>query len=299
MGVEDALDGLYQYPGAGHNTARRALLVFVSPPWSVHRDAAARVARRAGRLLSSCAGRACEPTLFAVVGDAAGRPPPVGFAAIRDGCPSVAPALAAIIALAGSGPEFALGCFSRLLLTLAVVRHMRLIGRLPLPADIGRLAPAPGPLRRLLVSDIFIRTWMRWWTSLVLYAVNIGHCAPASWPHRCADGDCHSVLSPRGHLADRGPQTVRHRHSSPLRPSTGGRRWLDDRLLAAFVVGGLREIGEPARKSLILEFVHPDSPGRRSVPPASGASPSRRPPRWAAALQVSPTLPFLAARSAS
>src|SRR5439155_14330894 len=29
-------------------------------------------------------------------------------------------------------------------------------------------------------------------------------------------------------------------------------------LVLAFVVGGLREIGEPARKALILEFVRPD-----------------------------------------
>jgi len=29
-------------------------------------------------------------------------------------------------------------------------------------------------------------------------------------------------------------------------------------LALAFVVGGLREIGEPARKALILEFVHPE-----------------------------------------
>ena len=29
-------------------------------------------------------------------------------------------------------------------------------------------------------------------------------------------------------------------------------------LLLAFVVGGLREIGEPARKALILDFVRPD-----------------------------------------
>jgi hypothetical protein len=68
-------------------------------------------------------------------------------------------------------------------------------------------------------------------------------------------------------------------------------------LLAAFVVGGLREIGEPARKALILDLVPAEVRGRgvglyyllRSLAIAPAATAGGL--LW----QISPTLPFLVA----
>jgi predicted MFS family arabinose efflux permease len=68
-------------------------------------------------------------------------------------------------------------------------------------------------------------------------------------------------------------------------------------LVGAFVVGGLREIGEPARKALILEFVRPEVRARgvglyyliRSVAIAPAATFGGL--LW----KVAPSLPFLLA----
>jgi MFS family permease len=68
-------------------------------------------------------------------------------------------------------------------------------------------------------------------------------------------------------------------------------------LVAAFVVGGLREIGEPARKALILDFVRPDVRARgvglyyllRSLAIAPAATVGGL--LW----KVSPTVPFFMA----
>jgi predicted MFS family arabinose efflux permease len=68
-------------------------------------------------------------------------------------------------------------------------------------------------------------------------------------------------------------------------------------LAAAFVVGGLREVGEPARKALILDLVRPDLRARgvglyyllRSLAIAPAATIGGF--LW----KVSPTVPFLMA----
>jgi predicted MFS family arabinose efflux permease len=68
-------------------------------------------------------------------------------------------------------------------------------------------------------------------------------------------------------------------------------------LVAAFVVGGLREIGEPARKALILDLVRPDIRARgvglyyllRSLAITPAATVGGL--LW----QMSPTFPFLMA----
>jgi predicted MFS family arabinose efflux permease len=68
-------------------------------------------------------------------------------------------------------------------------------------------------------------------------------------------------------------------------------------LVAAFVVGGLREIGEPARKALILDLVRPDLRARgvglyyflRSLAIAPAATVGGL--LW----RVSPSVPFLLA----
>jgi MFS family permease len=278
--VEDALDGLYQYPGGRASDRygrRRALLLFVSlaavgyiviaaaPSWPIV---------LVGLLFIMCWTSMASPTLFAVVGDAlpAGRRS-VGFsmqAILRRVPILVAPALGGtVIALVGVQAGVRAGLLASValaLVTLAVVQGMRLDRpAAPVPADIMSVwRSLPGPLRRLLVSDIFIRTCDAMVdVFLVIYAVNIlGISAPAFGGLIGVQTATVILCSfPAAHLADRMGRkpfvvaTFVAFASFPLAvvaaDSLTG-------LLAAFVVGGLREIGEPARKSLILGFVHPD-----------------------------------------
>ena len=317
--VEDALDGLYQYPGgwASDRYGRRhALLLFVTlaavgyviiavaPAWPVV---------FVGLLFIMSWTSMASPTLFAVVGDAlpAGRRS-VGFsvqAILRRVPVLVAPALGgAVIAVAGIRAGVRAGLLTSVVLalvTLAVVRRMRL-DRPPAPAPASiRLVwrSLPGPLRRLLISDICIRTCDAMVdVFLVLYAVNVVGISTPVFGSLIGVQMATVILCsfPAAHLADRFGRkpfviaTFVAFASFPLAVvaahSVAG-------LAAAFVVGGLREIGEPARKALILDLVPPDLRARgvglyyllRSLAIAPAATVGGL--LW----KVSPTVPFLMA----
>jgi MFS family permease len=278
--VEDALDGLYQYPGgwASDRYGRRhALLLFVAlaalgyvviaaaPAWPVV---------FVGLLLIMCWTSMASPTLFAVVGDAlpAGQRS-VGFAvqAILRRVPIlVAPTLGgALIAFVGVRAGVRAGLIVSValaLLTLAIVRRMRLDRpTAPAVADIGAVwRSVPTPLRRLLLSDICIRTCDAMVdVFLVLYAVNIVRISAPAFGGLIGVQMATVILCslPAARLADRVGRkpfvvaTFVAFASFPLAVVTA--RSLAG-LVLAFVVGGLREIGEPARKALILDLVHPN-----------------------------------------
>jgi MFS family permease len=317
--VEDALDGLYQYPGgwASDRYGRRhALLLFVTlaaigylviaaaPAWPVV---------FVGLLFIMSWTSMASPTLFAVVGDAlpAGRRS-VGFsvqAILRRVPILVAPALGGtVIAAVGIRAGVRAGLMTSValaLVTLAVVRRMRLDHpAVPAQADIKVVwRSLPGPLRRLLVSDICIRTCDAMVdVFLVLYAVNVvGISAPVFGSLIGVQMATVILCSlPAAHLADRFGRkpfviaTFVAFASFPLAVvaahSVAG-------LVGAFVVGGLREIGEPARKALILDLVRPDVRARgvglyyllRSLAIAPAATVGGL--LW----RVSPTVPFLMA----
>ena len=317
--VEDALDGLYQYPGgwaSDHYGRRQALLLFVmlaavgyvviaaAPAWPVV---------FVGLLLIMCWTSMASPTLFAVVGDAlpAGRRS-VGFsvqAILRRVPILIAPALGgALIAVAGIRTGVRAGLMASValaLLTLAVVRRMRLDRpAAPAPADISAVwRSLPGPLRRLLISDICIRTCDAMVdVFLVLYAVNVVHISAPAFGGLIGVQMATVILCslPAAHLADRIGRkpfviaTFVAFASFPL--AVVAARSLAG-LVAAFVVGGLREIGEPARKALILDLVRPDLRARgvglyyllRSLAIAPAATVGGF--LWT----LSPTLPFLLA----
>lgn len=317
--VEDALDGLYQYPGgwASDRYGRRhALLLFVTlaavgyliiaaaPAWPVV---------FVGLLFIMCWTSMASPTLFAVVGDAlpAGRRS-VGFsvqAILRRVPVLAAPALGGtLIAAVGirSGVRAGLAASVALaLVTLAVVWRMRLDRpAAPAPGDMAAVwRSLPSPLRRLLVSDICIRTCDAMVdVFLVLYAVNVVRISAPAFGGLIGVQMATVILCslPAAHLADRVGRkpfviaTFVAFASFPL--AVVAARSLAG-LVAAFVVGGLREIGEPARKALILDLVRPDLRARgvglyylvRSLAIAPAATVGGL--LW----KVSPTVPFLMA----
>ena len=317
--VEDALDGLYQYPGgwaSDRQGRRRALLLFVAlaalgyvviaaaPTWPVV---------FVGLLLIMCWTSMASPTLFAVVGDAlpAGRRS-VGFSvqAILRRLPIlVAPALGgALIAYAGIRVGVRAGLLVSValaVLTLLVVRRMRLDRpAAAAPSDIRAVwRSLPGPIRRLLASDICIRTCDAMvGVFLVLYAVDIvGVSAPAFGGLIGVQTATVILCSlPAAHLADRvgrKPFVIATFVAFASFPITVVAAHSLAGLVGAFVVGGLREIGEPARKALILDLVRPDVRARgvglyylvRGIAIAPAATVGGL--LW----QVSPTLPFLMA----
>jgi MFS family permease len=317
--VEDALDGLYQYPGgwASDRYGRRhALLLFVAMAaigYVVIAAAPAWPVVFVGLLFIMSWTSMASPTLFAVVGDAlpTGRRS-VGFsvqAILRRVPILVAPALGGtVIAVVGIRAGVRAGLMTSValaLVTLAVVRRMRFDRpAVPAPADIRVVwRSLPGPLRRLLVSDICIRTCDAMVdVFLVLYAVNVvGISAPVFGSLIGVQMATVILCSlPAAHLADRLGRkpfviaTFVAFASFPLAVvaahSVAG-------LVGAFVVGGLREIGEPARKALILDLVRPDVRARgvglyyllRSLAIAPAATVGGL--LW----KVSPTVPFLLA----
>jgi MFS family permease len=121
----------------------------------------------------------------------------------------------------------------------------------------------PTPLRWLLTSDIFIRTCEGLVdVFLVLYAINvIGISAPA-YGVLIAVQMTTSIVSyiPVARFADRmgrKPFVIATFIAFALFPVAVVLAHDFATLVAAFVVGGLREIGEPSRKALIVDLVAP------------------------------------------
>jgi MFS family permease len=317
--TEDLLDGLYQYPGGwvgDRYGRRRALLLFVSLAavgYAIVAAAPAWPVVIVGLVFVMCWTSMASPTLFAVVGDALPRERrAVGFsvqAILRRVPILVAPTLGGLLIVTHgilSGVRVGLVVSIGLAgATLLVVRRMRL--DLPSPPAATGIAGVwrslPSPLRRLLLSDVFIRTCDGMVdVFLVLFAVNvIGIGAPAFGLLIAVQMATVIVCSlPAARLADRlgrKPFVVATFVAFTCFPlavvaadSFGG-------LVLAFVVGGLREIGEPARKALILEFVRPEVRARgvglyyliRSLAIAPAATVGGL--LW----NVSPGLPFLMA----
>ena len=235
--VQHALDGLYQYPGgwaSDHYGRCQALLVFVSlaavgyviiaaaPAWPVV---------FVGLLFIMSWTSMASPTLFAFVGDAlpAGRRS-VGFsvqAILRRVPILVAPALGgALITLVGLRAGVRVGLIVSVglaLVTLAVVRRMRLDQSVAAtPANIRIVwRSLPGPLRRLLLSDIFIRACDAMVDVLSRALCRDRHrdqCSRIRRAHRGASGDRYPVLAARG--APRRPdrsKAILHSDVYPLR----------------------------------------------------------------------------------
>jgi len=278
--TEDLLDGLYQYPGGwvgDHYGRRRAMLLFVSlaavgylivataPVWPMV---------LVGLVFVMCWTSMASPTLFAVVGDALPRERrAVGFsvqAILRRTPILVAPTLGGLLIVAlGVRAGVRAGLLVSIALagiTLLVVRQMRLDARPVFDATgiAGVWRSLPAPLRRLLLSDVFIRTCDGMVdVFLVLYAVNVvGIGAPAFGVLIGIQAATVMACSlPAARLADRlgrKPFVIATFIAFSCFPLAVVAAHSFAGLALAFVVGGLREIGEPARKALILEFVRPD-----------------------------------------
>jgi MFS family permease len=182
---------------------------------------------------------------------------------------AVAPTLGGLaIAAFGLRSGVRLGLLISILLavaTLAVVARIRIPVLIEeTPTNIGGVwRSLPDPLRWLLTSDIFIRTCEGMVdVFLVLYAINVVGISAPQFGVLIAVQMTTAILSyfPAARLADRTgrkPFVIATFLAFALFPVAVVTSRSFGALMIAFVIGGLRELGEPARKALIVDLAQP------------------------------------------
>ncbi len=315
----DFLDGVYQYPGgwvADRFGRRTALLAFVGAAmcgYAIYFIAPSWPWIFVGLLFTMAWTSMASPTLFAVVGDALpkGRRA-MGFTvqSILKRVPIViAPTLGGLaIAAYGLPRGIHLGLIVSIVLgavTLAVASRVRL----QLPAEEGKTnllgvwRALPPTLRKLLASDVFIRTSDGMVdVFLVIYATNVIGIAAAQFGLLVAVQMTTSIFIqlPAARLADkfgRKPFVVATFVAFSMFPIAVILSHSFAVLVVAFIVGGLREIGEPSRKALIVDLALPHLRARSVGLYYLVRSLAITPAAFIGALlwRISPVIPFVVA----
>jgi len=276
--AEDFLDAIYQYPGgwiADRFGRRRAFLVFLAlacvgyliyllgPSWPF--AFAALAFAMAWQSMAS-------PAIFAVIGDAL---PPhkraMGFSVqsiLKRVTIVIAPLIGGwLIARYGIRTGIRMGLIATLVIALATVFLIRTINiahEAQRSINIfGVWKSFHGRLKRLLISDIFIRTCEGMTDVLViLYVTDVLHVSVARFGTLLAILFTTTLLIylPASKAADRigrRPFIIATFCAFALYPLAvvSARDFIG--LVIAFIIGGLREIGEPARKAMIVDFAEP------------------------------------------
>lgn len=282
--AEDFLDGVFQYPGgwvADRYGRRFALILFVClaalgyvvywalPSWPI---------AFVGLALVMAWTSMASPTLFAVVGDALPKSKrTMGFTvqSILRRVPIVIAPTIGGFAVAAYGIRAGV----RLGLVVSVVMAAITIGvvsrlRIPIVPDDAPITlrhvwrAFPRSLRWLLVSDVFIRTCEGLVdVFLVLYAINVVGIGAPGFGIMIATQALTTILVqiPAARVAERTgkkPFVTATFIAFALFPIGVAISKSFTLLLVAFIVGGLRELGEPARKALIIDFAAPALRGR-------------------------------------
>ncbi len=317
--TRDFLDGVYAYPGgwvADRYGRRRALLLFVSlaaAGYAIYWLAPSWPFIFGGLVLAMAWTSMASPTLFAVVGDALpkGRRA-MGFTVqsiLRRIPIAIAPTLGGLAIVAygvRQGVRVGLVASGILaIMTLIVVTRVSI----PVvvqhgPTNIvGVWRALPATFRKLLASDVFIRTCEALVeVFIVLYATNIVGISAPQFGALVAVQMVTSILVyiPAARIADkvgRKPFVLATFAAFSLFPIAVVFAKSFGMLILAFVIGGLREIGEPARKALIVDLAEPHLRARSvglyyllrslAITPAAFLG--------GVLWEISPTIPFLAA----
>jgi len=276
--AEDFFDAIYQYPGgwvADRFGRRRAFLIFIGlacvgylfylfgPTWPF---------AFAGLAFAMAWQSMVSPAIFAVIGDALPTERrAMGFTiqSIMKRVPLVvAPIIGGvIIASQGIVPGIHIGLIVTLVIaafTVFLIRLINIAREAHQPTNIfGVWNSLQSGLKRLLVSDIFIRTCEGMVDVLViLYVSNVLHISVARFGVLIAIHTVTTLLIyvPAAKAADRvgrQPFIIATFCAFALYPlAIVAARDLAG-LVIAFIIGGLREIGEPARKAMIVDFANP------------------------------------------
>jgi MFS family permease len=280
--LKDLLDGLYQYPGgwAGDRLGRkRSLMLFTLTAtcgYALYALAWHWVVVFAGLWLVMAWKAGAFPVTFAVIGDALPqerRAMAFSVQSVLVRAPRVigAPLGGLLIASFGvvAGVRIAAG-ITLLLATVVLLAQQRGY-REPAVAErsfenarVGTiLARMPSQLKRLLVAECLVRFGEAIAAAfIVLYVTNVlGHSAPAFGTLYALQQAVSLVMYlPSGRLADltgRRPLIALTFLFFALFPLAV--QWAHGftSLIVAFVIGGLKEMGEPARKAFIVDLADP------------------------------------------
>lgn len=316
--ARDLIDAVYQYPGgwlADRFGRRHAFLIFiavasvgyliylVSPSWPIV---------FIGLAFSMAWHSMASPAMFAVIGDSLPKERrAMGFTlqSILKRVPVIISPIVGgmIIATIGITAGVRAGLAVTLFLAAITVLFVWRINIEVKPVDTVRIVGVwrsfHAALKRLLISDIIIRT-AEAMTGIfvILYVTNVVGITVAQYGVLVAVQVTTSILVylPASKIADRigrKPFVIITFVCFALFPlavimSTGF-----SSLVVAFIIGGLREIGEPARKAMIVDFADESLRGRSvglyylvrsiSITPAAAMGGLL----W----RVSPELPFFVA----
>jgi MFS family permease len=273
--ARDFLDAIYQYPGgwiADHTGRRKAFLLFIaiscigyaiylfSPSWPV---------TFAGLVFSMAWASMASPAIFAVIGDALPKEMrAVGFTVqslLKRVPMAAAPVIGGfVIASLGvvAGVRLSLG------VTIALAAMSAMVAAtINVPVEVGARTNISGVwrsfhpgLKRLLLSDIVIRTCEGLSEILiVVYVTNVLGVSLQRYGVLVAAQMVTSMLVylPAAKIADRTgrkPFVIATFLCFALFPVAVSAATGFTTLFIAFIIGGLREIGEPSRKAMIVDF---------------------------------------------
>ena len=283
--AENFFDAIYQYPGgwlADHLGRRRAFLIFValaSAGYLVYRFSPSWPFIFVGLALVMAWQSMASPAIFAVIGDALPRERrAMGFTlqSILKRVPIVIAPLVGGVLIASLGVVRGIHAALLITLSLALVTIL-LVSRINIAANglhatgiIGVWRTFHAALKRLLVSDVIIRT-CEGMTGVItiLYVTNVQRFTIKQYGTLVAIQMITSILVyiPAGKIADRvgrKPFVIATFLSFALFPLAIIAASSFALIVLAFVIGGLREIGEPARKAMIVDFAQ-DHVRARSV----------------------------------
>ena len=283
--AEDFFDACYQYPGgfiADRFGRRRAFLIFIalaSLGYLVYFFSTSWPFLFLGLALVMTWQSMASPAIFAVIGDSLPRERrAMGFTlqSILKRVPVVIAPLVggALIAAMGLAAGVHVGLLITLLLaalTVVLVLQFKPANQQPHSTNMrGVWHSFHRVLKRLLISDIIIRTCEGMTGVLaILYVTNVHHVTVAAYGTLIAIQMITSIVIyiPAGKIADRigrKPFVLLTFLSFALFPVAiilaSSFAWL----AVAYVIGGLREIGEPSRKAMIVDLAH-DNMRARSV----------------------------------
>ena len=283
--AEDFFDAIYQYPGgwmADRLGRRRAFLTFVvlasagylvyllSPSWPFV---------FLGLALVMAWQSMASPGIFALIADSLPRERrAMGFTlqSILKRVPIVIAPVAGGVLIGSLGVVN--GIHVALLITLGLaLATMVLVSRINITVKVSHTTGIIGvwrsfhtALKRLLISDVIIRT-CEGMTGVItiLYVTNVQHFTIKEYGTLVAVQMITSILVyiPAGKIADRvgrKPFVIATFVSFALFPLAIIAASNFALIVLAFVIGGLREIGEPARKAMIVDFAQ-DNVRARSV----------------------------------
>ena len=273
--AEDFLDAIYQYPGgwlADHLGRRRAFLVFIGLAgcgYLVYLFTRSWPLAFLALALTMAWQSMASPAIFAVIGDAL--PPErraMGFTlqSILKRVPIVISPIIGGVMMARMGVVS--GVHLALLITIVFAAlTLLLVTRVRIAISPAQATTIKGvwqtfhsALKRLLVSDVIIRM-CEGMTGVItiLYVTNVQHVSVARYGTLIAIQMVTSiaVYVPAGKIADRigrKPFVIATFLSFALFPITIVLASRFSLLVVAFIIGGLREIGEPSRKAMIVDF---------------------------------------------